>query len=737
MNNFELLAKSEPPISLKQHIEDCLQVETQLIECFPNLPVKASSLWELLRKAICFHDIGKCHKEFQKVLYKKKNIWSNRRHELFSIPFVLNSNIPEKEQKIVLLAIIGHHKDIEEVNNLVIRDYYGFDAAEKSHSTRFDSDCSLLFCNKAWKILAQYNFDREDNGSVNIITVIRETKKLIAYFDNQDFLLQLLLVGYLKHCDHLASAGIKHLKKLTADKFTFLHTFSPYLHQKKASQTTKNVFLTAPTGSGKTETSLLWLENQIEKVGQGRTFYILPYIASINAMYERLASNIGNDYIGMLHSKLAQYIDSKFDEYNDGRELTTIKEHYKTLVMPLKIVTPFQLLKNLFGLKHFEKGMAEWVGGYFIFDEIHAYDGRTFAQIVLLIEMCIRWFKGKVFIMTATMPTHMFKILKKIVKDSIKIEAENALYHTFNRHKIYMKDGVLFDSTNEIQNEIDSGKKVLVVCNTIEEAQKIYCNLECESKILLHSSFNSIDRSIKEQRLNNNEIQLLVGTQAVEVSLDIDYDTIYTEPAPIDALIQRFGRVNRKCSKGICPCHIFRKWNRNDEFIYDKSIVEDTLKILERIDGQILYEKDIQNMIDQVYPCFTEAQQKEYDITYQALTIGIKERLRPLLYDKKSEEDFYEQFDGIKVLPVSLCGEYKYYLENKQFVKAEGLMVSIRESRFSFMFKNKDIYRQRICYSMSDDNITEKCIMVINRKYDAEIGLQMKVEDTNTYNNEL
>jgi len=39
---------------------------------------------------------------------------------------------------------------------------------------------------------------------------------------------------------------------------------------------------------------------------------------------------------------------------------------------------------------------------------------------------------------------------------------------------------------------------------------------------------------------------LLSCTQAIEVSLDIDYEIIYTEPAPIDALLQRFGRVNRK-----------------------------------------------------------------------------------------------------------------------------------------------------------------------------------------------
>ena len=46
---------------------------------------------------------------------------------------------------------------------------------------------------------------------------------------------------------------------------------------------------------------------------------------------------------------------------------------------------------------------------------------------------------------------------------------------------------------------------------------------------------------------------MLVGTQTIEVSLDIDYDICFTEPAPIDALIQRFGRVNRRKNDGQDP----------------------------------------------------------------------------------------------------------------------------------------------------------------------------------------
>ena len=71
---------------------------------------------------------------------------------------------------------------------------------------------------------------------------------------------------------------------------------------------------------------------------------------------------------------------------------------------------------------------------------------------------------------------------------------------------------------------------------------------------LLHGRFNMRDRSEKEQIIRNatgsksdaRRPIVLVATQAVEVSLDIDLDTIYTEPAPLEALVQRFGRINRR-----------------------------------------------------------------------------------------------------------------------------------------------------------------------------------------------
>lgn len=743
---FQVLAKSNPEKSLEQHIEDCLVILKQLIVCFPNLPFREhKSFWSLLLYCIIFHDTGKAHPGFQRILYglpeKKTDKWNYQRHELFSLYFIQQSNLSDIEKKKVYYVVGGHHKSIDEILQHIAHFYdksYGGFANSEGHLS-FEKECDKLWKNKIWKILNKYGIFKENENTIDLLVTVRKTYESLYQLSNPMFIRHMLLIGFMKQCDHLASAEITQLYKLSDADFSFLFKYPLYIHQQISYSSTGNVILSSPTGSGKTETSILWLKHQLEKQGEGRIFYILPYTASINAMYERLNTNFCKQehYVGMLHGKLLQYIENKMSSDKDRscieNEKNQLIKDFKTLVTPMKIVTPFQLLKHLFGLKGFEKGISEWSGGYFIFDEIHAYDSKTFAQIIVLLEFCNQYLGVKFFIMTATLPTFMLEILQKAIGNHTKIVADEKLYNTFDRHRICMESGKLQDSLEIIQKDINAGKKVLVVCNTVEQSQYVYQQLVSNNKLLLHGSFNAEDRNKKEMKLQNEEIPLLIGTQAIEVSLDIDYDTIYTEPAPLDALIQRFGRVNRKHNKGICLCHIFEASNDKDKFIYDKTIVARTLTVLSNIIEQqagYIHEKDVQQLIDTVYKTWEEKQKKDFEITYQMLSEGILTRLTPLVYSEKNEESFYQQFDGVKVLPISLKQYYQNYLDTRQFVKADGLLVSIRESRLYNLLKEKDIENEKFFYEHKESNqLDEKNIKVIMRKYDEELGLQInKVE---------
>ena len=760
-NHSKILAKSEPRVSLQQHILDGLAILELLKKTFPNLPIDdIEHFWELLRICIVCHDLGKSHSEFQRMLRKLTNKWYHQRHELYSIPFVEALNLVDTDKTLIKQVIAGHHKNYEELYRFIEHSY----KQENKNAFLLDvgDDAKLSFETESKQCLnPEYVFSllKEFRLNVSAINPLVPKKLILDYrkapmlLTHSKYFLLLLLFGAFKQCDHLSSAFISEIKILSNNDFQYLKNkhnellksgFDFYPHQKESSDTIGNVILTAPTGSGKTESAMLWLQKQMQVSGQGRVFYILPFTASINAMYERLKKDIGDESkVGLLHGKLSSYLDSLVERENpdiskEKRHFLTqkIKEEYRTIVTPIKIATPFQLLKHIFGLKGFEKGIFEWVGGYFIFDEIHAYNPNVFAQIIILLEFAVKYLKVKVFVMTATMPQFLKKELQKVIGTFAEISAKNELYEQFTRHKVILKEGLLADNLNIIQKDLEAGKKVLVVCNTVEQSQNVYSEMKSENKVLLHGSFNAFDRNEKERALKDDNNKLLVGTQAIEVSLDIDYDVIYTEPAPIDALIQRFGRVNRNRCKGICPCFVFKQRNDADKYIYsDQAVIDRTLEALSRFCEKIR-EKDLQEAIDFVYPHWSETDESDYKLTKELLQ-NYLQHLSPFLYSDKSEEDFYKQFDGIKVLPAKCQIDYKNYLNEFEFTKAESLKVQISKKRFAGLIKEGSIIlNAHVFESSNKEKLVETKYFVINRKYSEDLGLQIKVdEDINIISN--
>jgi CRISPR-associated endonuclease/helicase Cas3 len=733
---MKILAKSNPEVSLETHIDDALKLIPELKESFERIQnvVDSNEFWNLLEQSIIFHDLGKAHLEFQKVLKGEKNSWNQQRHELFSLPFIESSNVNKKEK--IYYTVAGHHKDFESLLKK-LQEYENNDTEDFGLDLDIVSNKNLTFeenfkenipFEEVIKTLGAFNITINKFKHHNPGDILNKFKNH-QYGSIKEVLELLLLCGSFKQCDHLASAGIKKLKKLHTQDFNYLHNFNLYQHQKNAYKTNENAILTAPTGSGKTETALLWLQNQIQNFGNGRVFYILPFTASINAMFERLDKKIPQK-IGLIHGKLSSYLENKFedDDLIDEKRIKEIKEQFQSLVTPFKVTTPFQLLKNIFALKGFEKGIFEWAGSYFIFDEIHAYNPKVFAQIIVLLEFATKYLNVKTFIMTATLPEFMKKELRDAIGTFEAIQANQELYEKFNRHKIEIKTGKLDDNIDKIQSSIDNGKKVLVVCNTVKQSQIVYKTLDCQDKVLLHSAFNAIDRNQKEELLFNKNINLLVGTQAIEVSLDIDYDIIFSEPAPLDALIQRFGRVNRKIQKGICKCVVFDERNESDKYIYqDEHIIERTLDSLKKVEKRNqghIKEAELQSMMDFVYPSWEQEDYEEYIKTRELLEYFVEKEMKPFIYNKNQEEDFYKQFDGIKVLPAKFLNQYTRYLEENKFTKAEDLKVKITEKRFYGLLQNNGIKQETEIFEIiNSKKIKEQKVWVLEKKYDKDLGL--------------
>ncbi len=761
---MDILAKSEPRISLKEHINDCLNIWKYLKICFPkvNAIVNDIDFWEVVRLAVITHDLGKAHIEFTKLLMSLANNWTGQRHELFSLPFIDGLDIDISIKQLISLAVAGHHRDFERLN----KDYVVNTYSSNNGDDEFGEDEMLIYEEEFAKVNVEgvHNLLEKDfHIKLNAFNVKSPQKLILSYLKrankgginikSEDYFKLLLLFGALKHCDHLGSAQIEKVELLERSSFLFLDKQRNlllkaekdfYTHQLKCASTIGNVILTAPTGSGKTESAILWLRKQMKEFGQGRTFYVLPFTASINAMYERLSSDkegLGLSKVGMLHGKLQDYLydyldDVQYVKTSKKEAINEIRDKFKTLSTPLKVITPFQLIKNLFGLKGFEQGIFEWTGGYFIFDEIHAYSPEVFAQIKVFLEYVVSHLKGKIFIMTATMPSFLKAELENSSGDFTSISADELLYKTFGRHRIILKERLLSGSLYLMENDLKSGKKVLVVCNTVLQAQEVFKELKehVTNAVLLHSAFTGEDRTSHEKGLKKGEkdienpIQLLVGTQAIEVSLDIDYDVIYTEPAPIDALIQRFGRVNRKRKKGICPVIVFKEANKNDKYIYSPELIERTIEVFENIlseGNNIIEEHKLQGYIDFVYPNWNEKDKKSFDEIYQLLKYTTENQLIPLLHSKKKEDDFYKQFDGIKVLPIKLKKRFENYLSKYDFIGAERLKVQIRKNKFAQLISENDqnLYKTRFDFESNKGKLISVPYWILTKKYDSEIGL--------------
>lgn len=784
--NDAAFAKSDGT-TLQEHINDCLKVFAALKNAIPMLSnvTGLANVWDLLFVAIYIHDFGKCHVEFQNLLKKKRNCWNNQRHELYSIPFVDKLNINDSEKNLIKKIVLAHHKDFKTLakkykskEDLEFEFQSKWFSCEKFHPDNFienfkhgkirTDDINALIHSFSQKmeehnIKSDISFKNQvdisslDHPYISIArrtienenTILDEEAAIQSYWQN------LLLWGALKICDHYGSAKITNIPTLNKNiHFRFLNDLIErlnneckdlYSHQKKCFKAKSHCILIAPTGTGKTEAAMGWLENNISKT-QGRTFYILPYTASINAMHQRLSiamdpmsQELGiSEIVGIQHGKMMQYLSDIY-ENNDNIpvHINEMRECYKKILPAVKVVTPFQILKFCFGVKNYEMGFVGLSGAKLIFDEIHAYDVITFAQIMVMLKYLIKHLKCEVFIMTATLPSFMLEKISKVLGVKKPIRADREILDNLKRHKVILKQGTIDKQLNDIISIIKAKtQRVIVVCNTVIAAQSIFKQisdkniLDPSEMVLLHSRFNGFDRSEKEKGAIDAKTFLLIGTQAIEVSLDIDYDIIFTEPAPIDALLQRFGRVNRKGNKPPCKVIICMEGGKSDKYIYKEEFVTRTLKVLKQID--IIDESLTQSLLDEVYPQWDEKEKEEFETITRIFEQSLSS-LQPFLSHQEIEESFYEQFSNIQVLPARFLEKYRNYFEQFEFIKAAQLLISISANIYARLCHQERIEMERFSVVKNNEKISSSIIPIVKCKYTDEIGLIIDEQEEINY----
>ncbi len=166
---------------------------------------------------------------------------------------------------------------------------------------------------------------------------------------------------------------------------------------------------------------------------------------------------------------------------------------------PIKVFSPYQMMKVVYQIKGFEGMLTDYAQAAFIFDEIHAYDPDRLAIILCLVKYLREHCGARFFIMSATFPSILQNIMADIIGDQEPIIAEQELFEQFRRHHLRLLEGDLLEQgIDRIVTDVKQGKSVLVCCNTVQRAQDVQAillkRLPPEQVELIHSRFTISDR---------------------------------------------------------------------------------------------------------------------------------------------------------------------------------------------------------------------------------------------------
>lgn len=354
----------------------------------------------------------------------------------------------------------------------------------------------------------------------------------------------------------------------------------------------------APMGCGKTEAALAAAELMAAKKGCGGIFFGLPTQATANGIFPRLMNWAEKESEDTIHSiRLAHGMAELNEDYralfsgdsiNDDESGTvTIHQWFngrkQALLADFVIGTVDQLLMAALKQKHVMLRHLGLAGKVVIIDECHAYD----AYMNRYLDRALMWlgaYGAPVILLSATLPICRRSELidaylrGKAQKSVISAEAwrSNIGYplitwtdgETVNQtipEAMTRKCRVGFEKLNDddiasyLSEKLSDGGCAGIIVNTVRRSQEIAKTLgeklsDCEI-ILIHSSFAAPDRASKEDIIRKRlgkaskpeerKRLIIVGTQVLEQSLDIDFDIMITDLCPMDLLLQRVGRLHR------------------------------------------------------------------------------------------------------------------------------------------------------------------------------------------------
>ncbi|WP_083909321.1 CRISPR-associated helicase/endonuclease Cas3 [Natronococcus amylolyticus] len=570
-------AKSSPPTPLDSHLKDVANATSEALNSpaveravYPA-EVTKTRIQELGYLAGLLHDTGKAHPDWQTVCQQAIDTGENvtlphhsARSALVAFVLTRSSNrvpvldvsLGSVERAAVILAVLHHHTPISV-------------ESQRPNANLVDAqNCDLLFRNLG-EIVAFENWALEVD-TAQVIPEFRKFVKRVRHLSESPGQshaigsLTTVLRSALIQADHHASSKSKDgppaplPQRLTDEKIAFYDDLRPF-QQSVADHVedtgpSNQLFGLASCGAGKTHTALQWGAAQCQIGNADRLVIAMPTRTTSNNLFHAITDDHADPNTVALYHSTSERIYT--NTLSDETELATVNEYprrCKWFQQPITICTVDHLLATLVNNdKHSDIARGNLRRAAVVFDEVHAYDQQLLQKITGAVESFdtnqMPW-----YVMTATCPPELKDALAP--STTIYDPRKNHVPYRVEHHDHELTAEVVVNSLEE-----DTARTAMVVKNTVRGAQSLAKKLAEDtpsdvSVTYYSSEFPSYDRRAKEEEVRDDfepgdvpsdERRILVCTQVCELSLDISVDTLHTDLAPMDAVIQRAGRLHRR-----------------------------------------------------------------------------------------------------------------------------------------------------------------------------------------------
>lgn len=316
--------------------------------------------------------------------------------------------------------------------------------------------------------------------------------------------------------------------------------------------------LTAPTGSGKTNTSFTFAAEYAATHGLKRIIYVIPYMSIIDQTVEVLENIIGADDV-LPHYSEAPFMlaeDQDCDTAAVKRILAT--ENWNA---PVVVTTAVQFFESLFADKTSTiRKLHNIANSVIIFDEAQTLPVQYLKPCLSAIKELVDHYGCTAIMCTATQPAllpiwrNLYGDPDMAIPEIVDIADED--FTAFDRYTIRSVNDEW--SMEEVAQELADHEQVLCVVNKRKEAQTIYRMLkdlwrgdaQDEGIFCLTTLQCGVDRkallSAIRKRLSQGLPCRVVSTSLIEAGVDVDFPTVYREEAGLDSILQTAGRCNRE-----------------------------------------------------------------------------------------------------------------------------------------------------------------------------------------------